>query len=110
MLPLSDRSRAGAEALADDAALTDYLKRYRTLADLYPGAGEVQKGAIQIDANLAANAIVATPAARPEDTEMEPRSGDLLITSRPPAATKGDGPIRRCSADRPVRGAGRTAG
>ncbi|MFM2079708.1 MAG: hypothetical protein RLZZ219_390, partial [Cyanobacteriota bacterium] len=25
MLPLSDRSRAGAEALADDAALTDYL-------------------------------------------------------------------------------------
>ena len=80
VLPHSDRSRAGAEALADDAALADYLKRHRTLADLYPGAGEEQQGAILIDAHLAANAIGATPAARPEDTELEARSGDLLIT------------------------------
>jgi secreted PhoX family phosphatase len=36
-------------------------------------------GAILVDAHLAANAVGATPAARPEDTVIDPTSGDLLI-------------------------------
>ena len=79
-LPHSDRSRAGAEALADDRQLAAYLQRYRNLADLYPGQGPEQMGAILIDAHLAANAVGATPTARPEDTELDPLSGDLLIS------------------------------
>jgi secreted PhoX family phosphatase len=79
LVPHSDRSRAGAEALVDDAAVNRYRSRYRTLADLYPGTGEEQMGAILIDAHLAANAIGATAAARPEDTELDPKSGALLI-------------------------------
>ena len=79
-LPHSDRSRAGAEALADDRQLAAYLQRYRNLADLYPGQGAEQMGAILIDAHLAANAVGATPTARPEDTELDPLSGDLLIS------------------------------
>jgi secreted PhoX family phosphatase len=38
-----------------------------------------QQGAILIDAHLAANAIGATAAARPEDTDIDPVNGDLLI-------------------------------
>jgi len=79
LVPHSDRSRAGAEALVDDEAVIRYRSRYRTLADLYPGTGEERMGAILIDAHLAANAIGATPAARPEDTELDPKSGALLI-------------------------------
>lgn len=36
------------------------------------------QGAILVDAHLAANAVGATPAARPEDTVIDPRNGDLL--------------------------------
>lgn len=79
-LPHSDRSQAGAELLRSDADLQAYRQRFRTLADLYPGGGDEQLGAILIDAHLAANAAGATPTARPEDTELDPRTGDLLIT------------------------------
>jgi hypothetical protein len=79
LLPHSDRTRAGAEAFNDDASVDAYCRRYPRLADLYPGSGDEQRGAILIDAHLAANAVGATPAARPEDTELDPRNGDLLI-------------------------------
>lgn len=79
-VPHSDRSQAGAELLHSDARLQAYRDRFRTLADLYPGSGDEQLGAILIDAHLAANAAGATPTARPEDTELDPRTGDLLIT------------------------------
>jgi secreted PhoX family phosphatase len=79
-VPSSDRSKAGAELLESDAQLNAYRQRFKTLADLYPGHGEEQLGAILIDAHLAANAAGATPTARPEDTELDPRTGDLLIT------------------------------
>ena len=79
-LPHSDRSLAGAELFRSDDAWQAYRQRFRTLADLYPGTGDEQLGAILIDAHLAANAAGATPTARPEDTELDPRSGDLLIT------------------------------
>ncbi|QPN63262.1 PhoX family phosphatase [Synechococcus sp. CBW1004] len=79
-LPHSDRSLAGAELLRGEDAWRAYRQRFRTLADLYPGTGDEQLGAILIDAHLAANAAGATPTARPEDTELDPRTGDLLIT------------------------------
>ncbi len=79
LVPHSDRGRAGAEALASDGEVNAYRQRYRTLADLYPGGGATQMGAILIDAHLAANAVGATPAARPEDTDLDPSTGDLLI-------------------------------
>jgi secreted PhoX family phosphatase len=79
LVPHRDRRRPGAEVLASDADLASYLQQHRTLADLYTGSDEERQGAILIDAHLAANAVGATPAARPEDTEIDPRSGDLLI-------------------------------
>ena len=79
-VPHSDRGKPGAMLLRGDADGQAYRQRFRTLSDLYPGAGLEQLGAILIDAHLAANAIGATPAARPEDTDLDPRSGDLLIT------------------------------
>ena len=79
-VPHSDRQRAGAEMLRCEAERQAYRQRFRTLADLYPGGGDEQLGAILIDAHLAANAAGATPTARPEDTELDPRTGDLLIT------------------------------
>ncbi|MFN6337292.1 MAG: PhoX family protein [Cyanobacteriota bacterium] len=80
LMPHSDRNKAGAEPLESDDQLNAYRKRFGTLADLYTGRGEEQLGAILIDAHLAANAAGATPTARPEDTELDPRTGDLLIT------------------------------
>ncbi|MCP9836626.1 DUF839 domain-containing protein [Cyanobium sp. N.Huapi 1H5] len=79
LLPHSDRRRPGAEAFSSDAAVAAYRRRFATLADLYPGEGEERMGAILIDAHLAACAIGATPAARPEDTVIDPLSGELLI-------------------------------
>jgi secreted PhoX family phosphatase len=79
LVPHSDRSQAGAQALDTDTEVDVYARHYRTLADLYPGDGEERMGAILIDAHLAANAAGATAAARPEDTAIDPTSGDLLI-------------------------------
>ena len=79
-VPHSDRSRAGAERLRTETDRERYCAQFPTLADLYVGEGDDQQGAILIDAHLAANAIGATPTARPEDTDLDPISGDLLIT------------------------------
>jgi secreted PhoX family phosphatase len=80
-LPHSDRRRPGAERFATDEAVDRYRQRYQTLADLYPVQAQAmaQMGAILIDAHLAANAVGATATARPEDTEIDPASGDLLV-------------------------------
>ncbi|TVS01521.1 MAG: DUF839 domain-containing protein [Cyanobium sp. PLM2.Bin73] len=78
-LPHSDRLQAGGEHLVSDEQVRAYRKRHPTLASLYPGQGEEQMGAILIDAHLAGNAVGATAAARPEDTVLDPDSGDLLI-------------------------------
>ena len=91
VLPHSDRRRAGAERFSSDEAVDRYRQRFKTLADLYPGQGQgqgpgqgqslsqAQMGAILIDAHMAANAVGATATARPEDTEIDPASGDLLL-------------------------------
>lgn len=94
LLPHGDRRRSGAQALASDADVDAYCQRHTTLADLYPVLGDDpearlrQQGAILIDAHLAANAIGATAAARPEDTDIDPHNGDLLIAFT--AAGRGD--------------------
>ena len=80
LLPHSNRARGGAERLNSEAQRQAYRERYRTLGDLYVGDGEAQLGALLIDAHLAANAAGITPTARPEDTVMDPQSGDLLVT------------------------------
>ena len=80
LVPHSDRNRAGAEKIRSDAELASYRNRFQALGDLYLGSGDEQMGAILIDAHLAANAVGASPMARPEDTELDPRTGDLLIT------------------------------
>ncbi|MCP9808721.1 DUF839 domain-containing protein [Cyanobium sp. HWJ4-Hawea] len=85
VLPHGDRQRSGSEALGSDVDLQAYCGRYKTLGDLYPlgGAGKDaklrQQGAILIDAHLAANAAGATACPRPEDTDIDPINGDLLI-------------------------------
>ena len=48
-----------------------------------------QQGAILIDAHLAANAAGATACPRPEDTDIDPINGDLLIAFT--AAGRDDG-------------------
>ena len=78
-LPHSDRSQAGAELFRDDEAVAAYARLYPDLASLYLGKGDALQGAILVDAHLAASAIGATPTARPEDTELDPISGDLLV-------------------------------
>ncbi len=91
-LPHSDRRRAGAERFTTDEAVDGYRRRFKTLADLYPvqgkGPSQAQLGAILIDAHLAANAVGATATARPEDTEIDPANGDLLLAF---SAGGGDG-------------------
>jgi len=79
-VPHSDRSQAGAEKLTSPEAMALYRQRYQTLGDLYKGEGDAQLGALLIDAHLAANAAGITPTARPEDTVLDPASGDLLVT------------------------------
>ena len=93
-LPHSDRRRAGAEFFREDAAVQAYAKRFPTLGSLYAGEGELLQGAILVDAHLAARAAGGTPTARPEDTEIDPLTGDLLVafTSGYPSTTGGPDP------------------
>ena len=85
LLPHSDRKRSGSEAFPSDAEVQSYGSRFRILGDLYPLGGSDrdaqlrQQGAILIDAHLAANAAGATACPRPEDTDIDPTNGDLLI-------------------------------
>lgn len=93
-LPHSNRRVAGAEHFHDDAAVQAYCRQFGNLADLYRGKGALRQGAILVDAHLAASAIGATPTARPEDTKIDPISGDLLIafTTGNPGSTGGADP------------------
>lgn len=85
LLPHSNRKLSGSEALQSDAEVQSYGSRFRTLGHLYPLGGtdseaqQRQQGAILIDAHLAANAAGATACPRPEDTDIDPINGDLLI-------------------------------
>ena len=93
-LPHRDRNQPGAELFREDSAVEDYCRRFTSLADLYRGEGDALQGAILVDAHLAASAIGATPTARPEDTKIDPITGDLLIafTSGSPGSSGGADP------------------
>ena len=80
LLPHSDRRRGGIERLEQADAIAAYARRYPTLGDLYEGSDDQETlGALLIDVHYAANAAGITGTARPEDTELDPRSGDLLV-------------------------------
>ncbi|MBU6251456.1 MAG: DUF839 domain-containing protein [Cyanobacteria bacterium REEB417] len=80
LLPHSDRRRGGVERLEQAEAIAAYARRFPTLGDLYEGSDDQETlGALLIDVHYAANAAGITGTARPEDTELDPRSGDLLV-------------------------------
>ncbi|MCR5881902.1 DUF839 domain-containing protein [Rhizobacter sp. J219] len=58
--------------LNEATALPDYIGR--TLADFY-----TSQGAVLCDAFAAANLVGGTPAARPEDVEVHPKTGEIFI-------------------------------
>lgn len=78
ILLLPQRPKGGFTPAKTDADIATFRQKYKTLADLYTGTGELQQGAILIDAHYAANAIGATCTARPEDTEIA-SDGSLYI-------------------------------
>ncbi|MDY6937685.1 MAG: DUF839 domain-containing protein [Cyanobacteriota bacterium] len=59
-------------------SIKGFKERVKTLGDIYTGTEIEKQGAILIDAHYAANAVGATCAARPEDTEIAP-DGSLYI-------------------------------
>ena len=74
LLPNAKREKGGSELFKTAADIAVYRDQFKTLADLYSS-----EGAILVDAHFAANAAGITGTARPEDTEIDPRNGDLLI-------------------------------
>lgn len=74
LVPHANRKQGGAQLLKQSSEISAYSNQYRNLGDLYS-----ELGAILIDAHLAANAAGITGTARPEDTDIDPRNGDLLI-------------------------------
>lgn len=78
MLALPNRVSGGYDEVTSDSSIAAYKRQYATLGDLYLGDPTEQQGAILIDAHYAANAIGATPTARPEDTDVA-ADGTLYI-------------------------------
>ncbi|HAO10978.1 MAG TPA: phosphatase, partial [Planktothrix sp. UBA8407] len=78
IIALPQRPKGGSFLAKTDEDIQNFKKRFKTLGDLYTGIPEEQQGAILIDAHLAASAVGATCAARPEDTEIAP-DGSLFI-------------------------------
>lgn len=78
MITLPQRPEGGFTKVDADEQLTAFKAQFSTLGDLYTGSRIEQQGAILIDAHFAANAIGATPTARPEDTMVHP-DGSLFI-------------------------------
>lgn len=66
----------------------EHIRAYqnKTLADFYPS-----QGAILVDAFLAANLVGATPTARPEDLEVNPRNSSEIFIAYTDGAPGGDG-------------------
>ncbi|WRH69062.1 MAG: DUF839 domain-containing protein [Planktothrix sp. GU0601_MAG3] len=78
IIALPQRPKGGSFIAKTDKDIQNFKRRFQTLGDLYTGNPEEQQGAILIDAHLAASAVGATCAARPEDTEVGP-DGSLFI-------------------------------
>lgn len=91
LLPHPDR-HSGYLSFTNDADTLQFKRQFPTLGDLYQGNNLVEKqGAILIDAHYAANAAGVTATARPEDTQVDPRTGTLFIafTSGSPGSDGG---------------------
>lgn len=78
IIALPQRPKGGSFLAKTDEDIQNFKQQFKTLGDLYTGIPEEQQGAILIDAHLAASAVGATCAARPEDTEIAP-DGSLFI-------------------------------
>ncbi|MEM8604082.1 MAG: alkaline phosphatase PhoX [Cyanobacteria bacterium P01_H01_bin.121] len=79
-LPNPDRAKGGYVKVTSDAEAMALKQQFQTLGDLYIGASAAEKqGAILIDAHFAANAAGITATARPEDTDVDPRTGTLYV-------------------------------
>ena len=77
-----------------EAQIKQFKQQYKNLGDLYLGNAQEKQGAILIDAHYAANAVGATSAARPEDTEIAP-DGSLYISFTSGVTSKEGGPDKR---------------
>ncbi|MDX2270762.1 MAG: DUF839 domain-containing protein [Cyanobacteriota bacterium] len=71
---LGHKNDGGSFKPQTQAEIMNFMARYKTLGDLYES-----QGAIMIDAFLAANAVGATPTARPEDLEVHPFDKSVYI-------------------------------
>ncbi|OIP72562.1 MAG: phosphatase [Oscillatoriales cyanobacterium CG2_30_40_61] len=78
VIALPQRPKGGSFIAKTNQDIQKFKQRFKTLGDLYTGSPEEKQGAILIDAHLAASAVGATCAARPEDTEIGP-DGSLFI-------------------------------
>lgn len=91
LVTLPKRPEGGVTKIKEDAEAAEFKKQFATLADLYEGDDQEKQGAILIDAHYAANAAGATCTARPEDTDIDPKTGALFIafTSGSPGSDGG---------------------
>ena len=94
LIALPKRPEGGIFKVKTDAEVNSFKQKFKTLADLYTGNDLEKQGAILIDAHFAANAVGATPTARPEDTEVA-IDGSLYITYTSGSPGSDGGPDKR---------------
>ena len=92
MLP--KRPEGGIFEVKTDAEAMKFQQTFATLDDLYEGNPTEKQGAILIDAHYAANAVGATPTARPEDTAIA-ADGSLFIAFTSGSPGSDGGPDQR---------------
>ena len=93
-LPLHPRPAGGYFKAEQDEQVKQFKERFTTLGDIYSGSEVEKQGAILIDAHYAANAVGATCAARPEDTEIA-TDGSLYISFTSGSPGDDGGPDKR---------------
>lgn len=94
LITLPKRPEGGIFKAKTDAEVNSFKQKFTTLADLYAGNDLEKQGAILIDAHFAANAVGATPTARPEDTDVA-EDGSLYITYTSGSPGGDGGPDKR---------------
>lgn len=94
LIPLPKRPEGGSFKATTDREVNSFKQKFKNLGDLYIGNDLEKQGAILIDAHFAANAVGATPTARPEDTEVA-TDGSLYIAYTSGSPGKDGGPDKR---------------
>ncbi|MEA5563033.1 PhoX family protein [Planktothrix agardhii] len=92
IITLPQRPKGGSFIAKTDKDIQNFKQQFKTLGDLYTGIPEEQQGSILIDAHLAASAVGATCAARPEDTEIAPDGSLVIAFTSGTADTETGGP------------------